>query len=178
MLVVTGSPGVGKHTVAAVLAARLKLETVDLNNVACEAGLVESDGEVDPEKLSGVLDDIAKDSLVVGHLAPYVLHQEQVSAAIVLRRSPYELETVYEKRSYPHGKRLDNLGSEILGVIAHDALERFGASAIHQIDSTSKSPEETATLAQRALNSDYAGDDIDWLDLIGTRDHMQRFFSY
>jgi len=43
--------------------------------------------------------------------------------AIVLRKNPYDLIQIYEKRNYSDSKKNDNLGSEILGVIAYDSIE-------------------------------------------------------
>ena len=45
---------------------------------------------------------------------------------IILRKNPYKLEKVYEARRYSKEKIKENLGSEILGIIAHDAISEFG----------------------------------------------------
>ncbi len=179
-IVITGSPGVGKHTIAAILARKLKLELIDLNSMAIDTRLVGPDGEVDTEELADRVDCRLQyeDKLVVGHLAPWAVRKEWVKKAIVLRRSPYELEGVYEERVYPIAKRLANLGSEILGGIAHDTRTKFGARATRQIDTTGKEPEEAASLALKALKPGYTGDEVDWLGMIDRRGDMQRFFSY
>lgn len=178
-IVITGSPGVGKHTISAILADIKKLELVDLNDVARRADLIDSEGQVDLKELALKLENVTENNLVVGHLAPYVLQSEKVSTAIVLRRSPYTLESVYKERSYSHDKQLANLGSEILGIVAHDAIKRFGRPTTRQIDNTTREPENTVALVLRALDeSDYAGEDVDWLELVDKRGDMQRFFSY
>ena len=56
---------------------------------------------------------------------------------IVLRKSPYDLIQIYDKRNYSDAKKNDNLGSEILGVIAYDSIEKFGEEKTFQINTTS-----------------------------------------
>lgn len=178
-VMITGSPGVGKRTVADVLADTLGLELVNVNDVARKADLINPEGAVDVDELGLKLKDMAgNDKLIIGHLAPYALRAEQVSSAIVLRRSPYSLEGVYEKRNYTRAKSLANLGAEILGIVAHDTVEKFGKSATHQIDNTSREPKDTAALVCQALDSKYTEDSIDWLSEVREQGDMQRFFSY
>ena len=189
--VLTGSPGTGKHTAAKAVAAQLGLRTVDLNAFAAEHGLCEYDAasrtsDVDAgllaERLrgSGALDG---GCLVVGHLAPYALDAGQVGAAVVLRRSPYELEGVYAERGYAWDKAAGNLGAEILGVAAHDATALAGPDRTVQVDTTGKSPEETARAVALALGAAGEGraaapqgDRVDWLSLVAERGDLGRFF--
>ena len=178
-LVVTGSPGVGKHTVAAILGEGAGLDVIDANGVAEQAGLIGEGGEVDAGRLRERLDaEAAEGTLVVGHLAPYALSASRVAAAVVLRRSPYELERVYAERAYDRIKSLENLGAEALGVVASDTLAAFGQGAVKQVDSTRRGPAEVARLARGALDGTYPGDEVDWLEEIGRRGDTRRFFEY
>jgi len=178
-LVVTGSPGVGKHTVAEALGREAGLDVIDANGIALRAGLVGAGGEVDVSRLAGELEGLAGEgSLVVGHLAPHALRAGTVAAAVVIRRSPYELEAVYAGRRYSRDKALDNLGAEILGVVADEAIGAFGGAAVRQVDSTGREPAEVAALARRALEGTYAGDEVDWLGEIGARGDVRRFFAH
>ena len=187
--VLTGSPGTGKHTAAAAAASRLGLRVVDLNAFAAEHGLCEYDAasrtsDVDPDRLAGCLrasGALDGKSLVVGHLAPYALSAGQVGTAVVLRRSPYELERVYAERGYGWDKAAGNLGAEILGVAAHDAARLAGPKRTIQVDATGKSPEETAGAVASALGWDGRdpvprGDRVDWLSLVAERGDLGRFF--
>jgi len=117
VLVLTGNPGVGKHTVSKKLAKILGYEIIDVNKEAVKVGMSEQNDsiDVDVEKTQRILKEkISDKSLVVGHLAPFVVSKELVSTAIVLRKSPYELIQIYERRNYSNKKKNDNLGSEIL----------------------------------------------------------------
>lgn len=187
--ILTGSPGTGKHTAAAAAAERLGLRLVDLNALAAEYGLCEYDAasrtsDIDPDRLAerlrshGALDE---ECLVVGHLAPYALAAGQAGTAVVLRRSPYELERVYSERKYGWDKAAGNLGAEILGVAAHDAAQLAGPGRTIQVDTTGRSPAETARAVASALEWDGRepaprGDRVDWLSLVAERGDLGRFF--
>ena len=76
MLVLTGNPGVGKHTVAEELAKTLDYEIVDINKEALKAGMPKHDDSinVDVERMKILLKDrLVEKSLIVGHLAIYVV---------------------------------------------------------------------------------------------------------
>jgi len=120
-LVITGNPGVGKHTVAKIVAKKLGLKLIDINTVAIKNNAIIMKDNigyvVDLKKLSSLLRrEINKDCLVVGHLAPYVLKKGDADLVIALRRSPYELKRVYAKRGYSERKVIDNISSEVIGV--------------------------------------------------------------
>ena len=178
-IMITGSPGVGKHTIAIILAEQLRLDIVDVNDIAIKNSLVNSEGIVNVDELCIKLKkNINNNNIIVGHLAPYALQTNQISAAIVLRKSPYSLENIYTERGYTYTKSLENLGAEILGVIVHDTIKQFGKNITYQIDNTINKPKDTAILVKRALDTDYVGDDIDWLTKVKDMGDMQRFFSY
>jgi len=103
-IVITGNPGVGKHTIARKLGAELGFAIIDLNQIAITKGIFEKKGstlDVDVNKLSRVVKKMIKrNTIVVGHLAPYVVPRRQVKFALVLRKSPYKLISVYKKRKY------------------------------------------------------------------------------
>lgn len=181
--VITGSPGVGKHTISNRLAKRLNLKLIDINKVAIESGIFEQKNEsfdVDVKKLKKTLvKKITKNSLVVGHLAPYVISQKQVDTVVVLRKNPYKLTSIYKKRKYSYGKSIQNLGSEILGVTLYDAISAFGSDKTFQIDTTNKS---VSTVVKK-IESFFANgileeDEVDWLGLISERNDLKRFFPY
>ena len=183
MIVITGNPGVGKHTVAKLLAKRLDSKLIDINKVAIQKGVVEKNKEtldVDVKKLKKTLEKIiTKNSIVVGHLAPYVVSRKQVKLAIVLRRNPYKLASVYKKRKYSYQKSIENLGSEILGVIYHDSVNEFGSDRTLQLDTTGKSVGAIVKkIGELFVKNTFSGDNVDWLGLIYEKNDLKRFFPY
>lgn len=184
-LVVTGNPGVGKHTSARIIADKLGAEIVDINRVAIDndaiAEKTERGSEVDLKKLKRLIAKTLKakkDQIIVGHLAPYVVKPAGISMAAVLRRSPYELEKTLEKRGYGYGKVKENLASEILGVSFYDSVKAFGKRKVAEFDTTGRTPEQTASEIIHALRKKPKAAGVDWLALVSEKDDMKKFFEY
>jgi len=177
-LVITGNPGTGKHTISKVLAEKIGYEILDLNQIAIKRKIFKKSGstlDVDMKKLAKIMKRLTKPrTIIVGHLAPYVLEKSQVKIAIVLRKNPYQLIPIYKKRKYSQEKIIENIGSETLGVIFYDSMARFGKKAI-QVDSTSMSPQNLVKKIQRTLKSKKQ-DKVDWLGLVSRNGDLARFF--
>ncbi len=180
-IVITGNPGVGKHTIAKEISKHLKLSINDINGIARDAELFEKNedtNDVDISELEKIIKEkISSPSLIVGHLAPYVLSSVKVKIVIVLRRNPYDLIEVYKKREYTEEKTRENTGSEILGVIAHDAINQFGAK-VFQVDVTGKSISEVTEKILDIINRRGVSEEVDWLDLVTKRNDLKKFFAY
>ena len=182
-LVITGNPGVGKHTIADLFAKQnSSYQIFDINKFAIEKGLGEQtdDGiEVDTKKLKNEIQKLnLEKSLIVGHLAPYVLDESNIEFVIILRKNPYELIKIYEKRKYQNPKIKENSGSEVLGVIANDSITSFGKEKSFEIDATDKTPEIILKRIQDIMNNQENGDIVDWLKLIEEKNEMNKFFDY
>lgn len=173
--VITGSPGTGKHTIADAISNMLNLDIIDINDIARESNLI-FDGEVDTDMLADII-HVQKSSIIVGHLAPYViLKKYTIKKAIVLRRSPYELYNIYKDRQYSHQKILDNTGAEILDIIYTDACNTF--DVVIQIDTTRNTPTDNIQRVLQAIKYNTASDDVQWLHQISKNGDMQRFFEF
>ena len=179
VLVLTGNPGVGKHTVSKILAETLGYKIVDINKECVKVGTSNQNDsiDVDVEKTKKLLEEkISDKSIVVGHLAPFVVSKELVSTVIVLRKNPYDLIEIYEKRNYSDKKKNDNLGSEILGIIAYDSIQNLGEHKTFQLNTTSVTVEETAKKIESVINRTSKGDVIDWLADITQKNDLKKFF--
>ena len=182
-LVITGNPGVGKHTIADLfIKQNSSYQIFDINKFAIEKGLGEQtyDGiEVDTKKLKNENQKMnLEKSLIVGHLAPYVLDKSNIEYVIILRKNPYELIKIYEKRKYQNQKIKENAGSEVLGVIANDSITSFGKEKSFEVDATDKTPEVILKRIQDIMNNQESGDIVDWLKLIEEKNEMNKFFDY
>jgi len=182
VLVITGSPGVGKHTIANEVLHSNDYELLDINKIANEKNFIEYNqdvGEVDVDKFKKSFEEVVTEkSLIVGHLAPYVLSSKNVKLAIVLRKNPYKLLEIYKKRKYTEEKRRDNLGSEILGIITNDTINNFGQEKTFQIDVSESTPKAIVSRIDNIINRNDAGDNIDWLPLIQEKNDFKTFFEY
>ncbi|HYY39846.1 MAG TPA: AAA family ATPase [Nitrososphaera sp.] len=184
-LVITGNPGVGKHTSAKIIAEKMGTEIIDINEVAIDNNAIAKDTdrglEIDVKRLVRLLAKLRKakkDLVLVGHLAPYVLKPAGISLVAVLRRSPYELEKTLKERGYRIDKVRENLASEILGTSLYDSLKTFGKRKVAEFDTTGKTPKQTADEILAALNKKPKLIGIDWLILVSEKGDMQKFFEY
>ena len=181
-IIITGNPGVGKHTIGKSVSKILDQKILDINKIALNSKLYEKKGEsndVDVRKLKNILKNkIKKDSILVGHLAPYVVTKKQITKAIILRKNPYKLTPIYKKRKYSSKKIAENVGSEILGIIAYDTIKKFGKNKCHQIDTTSKTVSKITKTVINIIEGKFENDTIDWLTLISNKNDLKKFFAY
>lgn len=177
---ITGNPGTGKHTVSSRLADDLGYTVLDLNQIAIKHGVFEkkdSTRDVDTKKLAKIIKKIiAKDSIVVGHLAPYVVERSQIKLAVILRKNPYKLIPIYKKRNYSKKKQTENAASEILGIIAHDSIKKFGLAKSRQIDTTGITVAQTVNKVKLILKKKSKGDNVDWLGMVAKKNDFAKFF--
>ena len=179
-IVITGNPGVGKHTITQEIAEKLELSIIDINSIAKDAGLFEKNedtNDVDTTKLGKILEQkISEKNVIVGHLAPYVLDKNKIKIMIILRRNPYDLISVYKERKYTDEKSRENAGSEVLGIIAHDAISKF-QEKVFQIDTSGKSIQELTEKLMTVISSNEGNEDVDWLDLVTKNNDLKKFFA-
>jgi broad-specificity NMP kinase len=97
-----------------------------------------------------------------------------------LRRSPYELISVFQKRHYSPEKARENIASEILGITLYDSLTAFGKDKIAEVDTTGEMPSQTldkiVSLLQQKSRPQFGY--IDWLPLVNRNNDLQRFLEY
>ncbi len=179
-IVITGNPGVGKHTITQEIAKKLGLSIIDINSIAKDAGLFEKNedtNDVDTSKLEKILEQkISEKNVIVGHLAPYVFDKNKVKIMIVLRRNPYDLISVYKERKYTDKKSMENLGSEVLGIIAHDATSKF-QEKVFQINTSGKSIQEVVEKVMTLISSNIGNEEVDWLGLVTKNNDLKKFFA-
>lgn len=185
-LVITGNPGVGKHTCANLVAEKLKgFEIFDINKMAIDNDAILKDGvNINIKKVKTLIQNTIEANrqglIFVGHLAPYVLNPGKISKAIVLRRSPYELVSVFRKRNYSIEKARENIASEILGILLYDSVISFGKGKIAEVDVTREAPSQTADriiAILRNKSKPHVGT-VDWLSLVKANGDLQRFLEY
>ena len=180
-IVITGNPGVGKHTVTKKISEILNFPIIDINMVAKDLGLFEKNentNDVDTQNLAKILGERKlNEKIVVGHLAPYVLEKNQVKIIIILRRNPYDLELVYKERNYSEIKIKENTGSEILGIITHDAIEKFEEKAF-QIDVSNKNIQQVAERVLEIISKKEGNEEVDWLNLVTKNKDLEKFFTH
>jgi adenylate kinase len=189
-LVITGNPGVGKHTSAEFVIQRIGSGSIlDINKLAIGHNAVLNKHtkygiEIDTKKVAKLLATQLRESknliIIVGHLAPYVLEPTGIDLVIVLRRSPYELIKIFEQRKYSLHKIRENVASETLGVSLYDSLQTFGKEKIAELDTTVKGPRDIANQIVLLLDQKKTRKIgiVDWLSLVHKKGDLQKFLEY
>jgi len=175
-IIITGNPGVGKHTVGTAIARKLNYQIIDLNKfvILSNTILKSAHGEsldVDIKAASVALKkelNNKNDLVIIGHLAPYLLRSSQIDFAAILRRHPKQLLQIYNRRKYLISKIKDNITCEILGVCSYDVLKRFNRTKIGEFDTSTRSISETVKDIIEAVKSKSRRNFgiIDWLSKI------------
>jgi adenylate kinase len=149
----TGTPGTGKTTVAALL--ETDLEVVHLNDVVREGELTAAR---DAERDSLVVDEDAvrawldgrDDVLVESHLA----HRFEADRVVVLRCHPERLTERLTGRGETAAKARENAEAEALDVILSEAVAEHGPDTVYEIDTTGRPPEAVARDVAAAIAGD------------------------
>ena len=149
VVVVTGTPGVGKTSVARLLAQRLKGAVLNLSEIVQSEGLSCGVDETratlvaDTEKVANrVRSAIAQAEgyiIVEGHFASDVVAESDAFKVFVLRRDPDELRRVLVERGFRESKVAENVAAEILDVCLFDAVDAYGKDKVCEIDVSRKS---------------------------------------
>jgi adenylate kinase len=153
VILVTGTPCVGKTSVARLLASKLDALYVNLTELAVRENLISGKDEerdsiiIDENrmrhKIREIIGDRGQDDIVIdGHYAVSVVPKKLVTYVFVLRRDPVELRKFMEQCGFSGRKLWENLASEILDVCLVDALNVHGERKVCELDVTGKSVKE------------------------------------
>lgn len=144
-LAITGTPGVGKTTVADLLKEE-DYDVLDLNEFIKERGLRgDKDDErdtfpVDIHELIDTYPEAPLHDIVEGHLSHYL----GISRTVVLRCDPNELKERVRTKDWHEEKRLENIEAEMMDVILSEAM--YECEDVYEIDTTDKTPDEVKNI--------------------------------
>ena len=158
-IILTGVPGTGKTSVAKILSEKLNYPVITVKDLVKEE-------YVDTRKLRLKAIWATKDMenvILEGHLFCEV--KIPVDLVIVLRTHPDELRKRLESRNYPEKKVRENLMAEFVDYCLTKAEERY--DDVWQVDTTGKTPEETAQRIIKALERGIdIYDHVDWSPIL------------
>lgn len=171
----TGTPGTGKKTVAAILERRLNTKTVDLNRLAAGEGPVLNISKL---KKSSVKALETKPVIIYGHLLPYTLSRRQLDLAVVLRCDPSILLKRYAQRNYSEEKAKENAGAETLDIALADTVKVFGRGKVAEVDTTHLSPDKVAESILSIMRGEAPRrlGVVNWLTQLNKEGKMRLFF--
>ncbi|MEM3004844.1 MAG: adenylate kinase family protein [Candidatus Bathyarchaeia archaeon] len=189
LVMVTGTPGVGKTTACRILARRLHWRHVDCGRLALREGFTIRYDEsartyhVDLKGLSRALrnavERLGSGIILEGHLIPS-LEDLAPSRVFVLRCDPRRLLTRLRQKGYPREKIAENIGAEILDVCLSEAVRSFGVRRVCEIDASEKDPSEVASTMLSILRgrARCTHSHVDWISRLDSEGGLQEILSY
>jgi adenylate kinase len=191
VILVTGTPCVGKTTVAKRLVDRLDALYVNLTDYAKENGLIFGEDTkrgtviVDEEKMRSALavtisQSVSSVVVVDGHFAASVVADGLSTCVFVLRRSPVELKVFMEKEGFSEDKLYENLLAEILDVCLVEALQ-VQSGKVCEFDVTGKTVERVVdevlgvVLEQKEC---FCGGVVDWLGFLENERLLGQYLKF
>ena len=149
VILITGTPCVGKTTIAQQLTAKLDASYINLTEFAEKHQLTLGEDkkrkttiineEKMRKKISETIDTAKKITIIIdGHYAPAVVPKRHATRIFVLRRNPIELRKIMEKSGFSGAKLWENLASEILDVCLVEALREHEKEKVCELNVTGK----------------------------------------
>ncbi|UCH02366.1 MAG: adenylate kinase family protein [Candidatus Bathyarchaeota archaeon] len=189
VIVITGTPGVGKTVVSKALAKKLGALYVSLTDVVKKENLVLRVDEkrntliVDMRQLSKkvceIIGNSTAETVVEGHYATDVVPSSLVSYVFVLRRDLDDLKTTLKDRGYEEKKVLENLAAEALDVCLFSAVQRYGDLKVDEIDVTHLDVVEVVEEIYQVLTGQKTVKvgKIDWLGKLEREGRLEEFLQ-
>jgi len=189
IIVVTGTPGVGKTIVSSLLASRLNAFHIDLGKLV-EQEKLWSDVDktrgtliVDISKLSRRVQEIIEhseeDIILDGHYAVDVVPAKNVHVVFALRREPDELRQTMQTRGFKGKKLKENLAAEVLDVCLYNAVKACGVKKVCEINVTGKKAEKVVEEIVAVLEGKKlcAVGIVDWLGKLENEGRLEEFLE-
>jgi adenylate kinase len=161
VIIISGTPGVGKSTVSKQLSSKLSCGLVSIGDLVKDEGLyTQVDRKrdtlvADMNRISKRMNNVVSGSsgtlIVEGHYAVDVVPVETVRLVFVLRRDPEELRDILGKRGYGDEKIRENVAAEILDVCLYDAVDRCGVEKVCEVNVTGRTVDEVEDEIQQIL---------------------------
>jgi len=190
VILITGTPCVGKTTVARQLSKELDALYINLTEFAAKENLALCqdkkrktmiiDEDKMRKKLRETIDTTPKTTIIIdGHYAASVVPKNNVTRIFVLRRNPVELREFMEKCGFKGQKLWENLASEILDVCLVEALREHQKEKVCELDITSKTVENTVNeiLAILHERKKCRVGCVDWLGMLEKQGVLDEFLK-
>jgi adenylate kinase len=83
--------------------------------------------------------------------------------------------SIYKERKYTDKKIIENTGSEVLGIIVYDVINKFQEKTF-QINATKKSIQETIDKVMKIISENKGNEEVDWLGVVTENNDLKKFF--
>ena len=189
IIIVTGTPCVGKTSVSKKLAVKLDAVHVNLaelvkreklySDIDKERNSIIADLDKVSQRIKEVIQEAKGDVIIDGHYAVHVVDPETVDFVFVLRKDPRRLKVLMERRGYSGKKLWENLEAEILDVCLLEAIDVCGKGKVCEIDATDMSVDEAVDEVLKVINGERkcSVGIVDWLGKLEREGVLEDFLK-
>jgi len=189
VIIITGTPGVGKTAVSKALAEKLEAlyvslaDLVEKENLALGVDRERNTAIADLDRLSARVNQIigstSLDVVVEGHYASDVISPDLVFYIFVLRIDPDRLEARLRARGSSDRQVLENVTSEVLDVCLIDAIKEYGLERVDEIDATNMSVQDVVFEVMKVLDGvrKCRSGVVDWFSRLEMEGRLDRFLT-
>lgn len=187
VIVMTGTPGVGKTVISKILADRLNAHYVNISKLVKRENLIEGiDMDMDTtiadmgkltDAISTIIDASSQDVIIDGHLAAEVVSSSFVPQIFVLRMDPTVIQRRLQKRGYETKKIMENVAAEILDVCLVGIIKKHGVERVDEIDITGMRVNEVIDKIMKVLDGRIKprSKGVDWLGKLEKNGRLDEF---
>lgn len=190
IILITGTPGVGKTAVASLLVSKMDAIHIDIAELVKKENLISgfdkargtliADTDRVSKRVRKIVEDSKKDAIVDGHYAVDVVPSIDTHIVLVLRRDPDELKKLLEDYGFEERKLWENLAAEILDVCLWNAISTCGSNKVCEIDTSERDVEEVVDEIMSILEAKRKCDTgiVDWLGKLEKEGRLQDFLKH
>jgi len=190
VILIVGTPGVGKTVVSKLLAFKMDAMYINLAELVKREKLILGVDETrnsliaDTDKVSKRIrkileNSVERDVVIDGHYAMDIVSAKDVHLAFVLRRNPDELKKTLESRGFGEKKLWENLAAEVLDVCLWDAISACGSEKVCEIDISDRKMEDIVKEMILVLNGEKKCrvGIVDWLGKLEAEKRLHEFLK-
>jgi adenylate kinase len=190
VILITGTPCVGKTTIARQLSRKLNALYINLTEFAEKENLTVGEDKQRKtiiinetkmrRKVRETLDNTKNSNIIIdGHYAAAVVPKSHVTRIFVLRRNPVELRMLMEKCGFQGAKLWENLASEILDVCLVEALREHEKEKICELDVTGETVKNATNELMEILDNHKKCrvGCVDWLGMLETQGLLNEYLK-
>ena len=194
-IIISGTPGCGKTSVARKISSLIDAEIISLNELAISDKFsFEFDKERDTyivdfeiflpfilDKINEIKNHNYKYLIIESHFSD-IIPNDYIDFVFILRCDPDKLIKRLKEKNYNIKKIMENVQAEILGNSVNYFLQKKLTSTLFEIDTTKLSIESVAKIIidiiidKKDVDNYYVGK-IDWLEKLFQEDRLQEFFD-
>lgn len=153
-ILITGTPGVGKSSIAKAVAEKASITWFDVSKLAVERGLVEEFDEkyncpvIDEDKVVDSLEsEVANGGYILDFYGADMFPEDWIDVVFVIRTENKVLYDRLTARGYKDVKLEHNLEYEMFGMALEEAKQGYDTNIVHEIENNT--PEQIEDTVNR-----------------------------